>query len=276
MDISDQPTGGAAFWIILLLVSVIPIAYLSNWALHNDSIRAFVISAILMFFILLTLSLDFFKYLFPKGSSFSQNAFSLWLGIGLGTLLYFISSRSHFALFTIPKQQLLSQLSGQLPLFWDKYINTIGAAFTEEIMFLVSIPLVLFFILNWIGEKIELFKNPIFQTILVAAIVSPLFAIFHVGEAGLMSFFISAILFRSFLIISVQGDRLFNLIPFITLTVSFAVGFHMMNNVMVSGGISEFIKIMSSNIWGVVVLIFLSLTFVSSLIYLMKPFRKGL
>ena len=249
----EKDAGALVFWLILVAVALIPLLWLQVWAYQNVNMKAFVIGNIFVVFIVLTFAFDFEKRLYPSGSTFLSNSFSLSIGLLFGSLMGLLSSigeQSIFGLFTVSQQYLLSEISVQLPLFWATFANVVGAPVAEELLFLISIPTILFIIIEFIGSKYKVFKNPLVQTGIVAGVVGPLFAFFHVGNVALVGFIISAIVFRVLTIGLVHGDTKADILPFVSLIPAFAVGYHMSNNIMVSGGWSFFFQTMSLEIFG--------------------------
>jgi hypothetical protein len=269
-DKQEQVSGALVFWLVLIATAIIPLLYLQVWAYQNINMKAFIVGNIFVVFILFTFAFDFQKRLYPSKSSFLANCFSLTIGIGFGTILGFLSSlnqQSVLGLFTVSQQYLLSEISAQLPLFWSTFANTVGAPVAEELLFLISIPTILFIILEFAGRKYKLFKNALVQTAIVAGVVGPLFAFFHVGNIALFGFIISAIIFRVLTIAIVYGDQKSDLIPLISIIPAFGVGYHIANNVMSSGGWGFFIQTMFLDVFGIVFLSVLTIFLASGIWY---------
>lgn len=267
-------SGGQAFWIGWLLVALIPLAWLSNWGYQNGSLAAFAISVIFLLLIIITLALKLFTKLWQpnesedgstKTTTFSQQSLSAVLGGLFGILIIKLSQWTTFSLLALPRQEVLAALGGNLPLFWNKFVNVIGASFAEEMFFLVALPFLIFMILEWVGSVFSPAKNPWFQILVVSVIVGPLFAWFHVGSAGVVAFLIAAAIFRIVNIVFVHGDRLLNIVPFASLTISFSFFMHMFNNIWALGGFGEFLSVMATQPVGWVVIAFLSVTFIAAL-----------
>jgi len=257
--------GALAFWLILIAVALVPLLWLQVWAFQNLNMKAFVAGNIFIIFIILTFAFDFNKNLYPKKSSFSQNSLSFILGIIFGSLLGMLTNlnASIFAVFSVSQQYLLSEVSSQLPLFWSVFTNTIGAPVAEEMLFLISIPAIIFAIIVYVGARYKIFSNPLLQVLIVAAVVSPLFAFFHVGNLALTGFIISAMLFRTLAILFVYGDEKSNIVPVLAIIPAFGVGYHLANNVMSVGGWLFFVNTMMLEPFGFVVLFALAIFFLS-------------
>lgn len=261
----EQAIGALAFWLILIAVALVPLLWLQVWAYQNLNMKAFVVGNIFIIFIILTFAFDFNKHMYPEKSTFSQNALSFSLGCLLGTGLGWLTSinQSLFGVFTVSQQYLLSEVTAQLPLFWSTFANTIGAPVAEEMLFLITIPVILFTVMHYAGTKIKLFKNPLLQVMVVAGVAGPLFAFFHVGNVALMGFIISAILFRVMAVVFVHGDVKSNILPVVTIIPSFGVGYHASNNIMASGGWEFFVNTMMLEVFGWLVLIVFAVFFIA-------------
>jgi hypothetical protein len=113
------------------------------------------------------------------------------------------------------------------------------------------------------GKKYEIFNNDIVQIIIIIAVASSTFAIFHIGKTAFITFMISAIIFRTIMIIMVYGDYKFDILKGINLVAGFGVGSHIANNVLDTGFAQTWL-ILSTNlvvtliVIGVFGLIFLS------------------
>jgi len=267
---------GLIWWMIIISISIISLLYLDVWAFYNMNMKAFVSSTIFMLFIIIPFVFEMKKYLIPEGISFQKCAISYSLGLIISSLIGVLANirqtASIFSMFTITTQQLLSQVSSQLPLFWSKFIDTQGASTAEELIFMIAAPVILFSILNYIGKQTRLtfLSDARVQIPIVIAVVAPMFALFHVGNAVLVTFIISAIAFRAILLGLVWGDIKENLVPFLLIAPAFAVGFHQGNNIMATGGWSSFVSVMLTNPFGYAVLIFVGLNIASLLYFVFK------
>ena len=83
---------------------------------------------------------------------------------------------------------------------------------------------------------------------------------FHVGLVGTIPFLISVIVYRGMMGIFIFGDKLFNIIPFLTLAIGMEWGFHWMLNIQNYTGFINWVSIMLTNQLGVLALtVFVSL-----------------
>lgn len=161
-----------------------------------------------------------------------------------------------FNILGFQSQSVFSQAASQITdpvISWS--ITNIFAPVAEEAFFLIGIPLVFFGALAALAKDIKFLNNVWIQIGLVALIVSPIFALFHIQNQALTYFIIAAILFRAVMIIGVWGDKFRNLIPFYQASLVAAIAAHMANNINSSGGLSVAWKVLSSSILGWVILI---------------------
>lgn len=279
MKKKEENIGALAFWFIIIAMALIPLLWLQVWGYQNINMRAFVVGSLFVSFIVLTFAFDFSKHFYPAGSTFTENCLSFAIGIVFGTLFGALSAQSIFTLFTVSQQYLLSEITAQLPLFWSTFANTVGAPVAEELLFLVSIPAILFVIVGFVSTRFKLLSNPLLQVAIVAGVVGPLFAFFHVGNVALMGFIISAIFFRILMIGMVHGDMKSDIVPLIALIPSFAIGYHMANNVMAAGGWSQFVYIMQLEAFGWIALLVIFLFMIGGILgavnLLGKKKKKG-
>ena len=258
---AEENLGALVFWLVLVATAIVPLLWLQVWSYQSGNMKGFIVGNLFVGFIVMTFALDFQKRLYPSRSTFTQNCFSFAIGIGVGSLLGFLSSigqQSIFSLFTVSQQYLLSEITSQLPLFWATFANTFGAPVAEELLFLISIPTILFIILEFASKKIEVLKNALIQIAIVGGVVGPLFAFFHVGNIALVGFIISAIFFRVLVIGIVHGEEKADILPAISIIPAFGVGYHIANNVMYSGGWTFFFQVMLLEPFGFVVLFMIS------------------
>jgi len=150
----------------------------------------------------------------------------------------------NFAILNV-SEGLFAETAGILGGFFGYYLITVGAPVAEEFIFFIAFPGIFLGFLIALGKirALRIFANPILQTIIVIAITAPIFAAFHVGQAGLTAFFISAMVFRAILL-GVGTDIRQKFIPFVSAGLLFAIGGHMANNIQATGGIFVFIDMM--------------------------------
>ena len=282
--------GGMVFHILLLLIGIIPLFYLMVWGYQLTNMKAVVASILFFSFIIFFYTIFGFRELYISHSTFRQTSFSYVLGLVLAVVFGWIGRHFTFSLFTIPKQYLLSQISSQLPRFWEKIVNVDAASYSEEMLFLFALPALLAIIFTFIGKQAEKSKNPIFKNFrffkspfffipMVVLVVAPTFAGFHVGNLQLITFIISAIIFRSLLLVLVYGEKFSHdkFIPFISLVPAFGIGYHRGNNIMATGGVIDYIRVLlqtptnfMEHAFGLVILSFTIIAILASISYLLS------
>ncbi|MBU0924116.1 hypothetical protein KKG81_04465 [bacterium] len=278
----DENKTGSVFWIIFILMAFVGLAYLSIWGFHNDSLKAIALGtiymAILIFSIVatklevFTLEIDFLK----SCSSFTVG-FLLWFFIGAtikilgGEQTNFLYSA--FSAVKLPTSNLLAAVSGELPIFWEYYINDVTVPVIEELFWLLAIPILLIMAMEALSDydKLGWMGNKIFQFIIVVLVSSSTFAIFHVGSIQLLAFVIGAMIFRTTMLLMYWGDKYWDIIPFAVLLASFAVGAHTGNNISDSG-LMNFILVMKQNFYGWFVMAILGLVGVLGITNLIDKF----
>jgi len=149
------------------------------------------------------------------------------------------------------------------------YLITVAAPVAEELVFFVALPGILLAFLIGLAriKNLSFLQNPFLQTAIIIAIVAPMFAAFHVGQEGLLTFFITAMIFRG-IILAIGTDVRNDFIPFVSAGLLFAIGGHMANNIQATGGILNFVNVMAfgatslfETISGLLVLATLTITF---------------
>lgn len=174
-------------------------------------------------------------------------AYSFILGIVLWTL---ISASSALSSITITVQSsIFGSAAAAMPLFEEKFLLTIAAPLAEETAFTLGLPLVLFALFYTILKQFDI--NPenskalqFVLLVIIVAVSSITFAYFHVANISVIGFIIAAIIFRSIMITTTWADALFDAIPLATITFGFALGAHIANNVMATGGWIDFLQVM--------------------------------
>lgn len=261
---------GSIFWLIFILLSFSGLIYLGIWGFHNSSVKAIAISTIFSIIIIFSLVITRFK-VFDVETSFIKSCASYTWGFLLfvfiaGTIKVLQGGNFFFSIFSafqLPKQSLFATISGELPIFWDKYVNNFTIPVAEELFWLIALPIGVVWILNSLAQvdKLSWLDNNIVQLIFIIIISSVSFAIFHVGSIQLMAFIISAIVFRSVLIMMVYVDMKYDIFPALALLFSFGLGAHQANNIM-TDGLMNFIVVMQSNWFGVGLLFFMAIVIV--------------
>jgi len=132
--------------------------------------------------------------------------------------------------------------------FKGMFMNTVGAPVSEEIVFFVLMPLIFIYLMIDLADnykKLSFLRNKFVQLLIYVPIVAYLFAGFHIGQAGVTAFFISALIFRSILLVLGYDSRS-NIINGVFIGVLFAIGGHMANNIIQTGGLINWIQVMAS------------------------------
>lgn len=223
-------------------------------------------------------------------SSFYEESRDYWLGFGLFFFINLLATQ--FSLFQFSVLNIGGSIFSQAgevlgpDTFKGMLMNTVSAPLAEEIAFFFLIPLIFIFILTDIAKNYKSLKfldNMYVQFLIYAPITAYLFAGFHVGQEGVIAFFVSALIFRMILL-GLSLDSRKNIFNGVFVGVLFAIGGHMANNIVQSGGLIKWITIMASADpsrplemfagWGT--LIILGLTFVVFVFGTINRFRKKL
>ena len=258
----DINIGGSAFWILLILISLMGLSYLMLWSFHNNSVKGAIISTIFMTMIISGILLSRSK-IFDM-NSWSDNALSFTIGFGLWAILGTLFTRQSMLSVSIPKNYLFATISSELPVFTEMIINNFIVPISEELFWMIGIPFALISIMSAFGKKYEFMNNDILQIIVVIIIGSSTFAIFHIGKY-FIAFIISAIIFRTIMIIMVIGDYKFDLLKGINLVAGFSVGAHMSNNIMDTGFSKTWLILTQSIPVTVIVTIFFGVIFLTAI-----------
>ena len=217
-------------------------------------------------------------------ASWGDNALSFTLGFWLFFLLGSIfSSQSTISSVStvVPQNYLMATLSSKLPIFVELVLNNFIIPIAEEMFWMIGLPFALFSVMDNLGkwEKIEFFKNRVFQIIVVILVCSISFAYFHIGKL-LLGFIISSIIFRTILIGLVYGDMKFDIIKGVNLVAGFGVGSHMANNILDRGVANTWTVISQNSIVVTIIIVgFLGLIFITAINRILEFFfgdRKDL
>ena len=274
---------GSVFWIMQILLAVSGLMYLSIWGYHAGSLKAIIIATIFSLLIIFGIIFSKFEIFkleldFLKSCASYTWGFLLFMGIGGfikiaqgGNFFY-----AMFSTFQLPKQSLFATISGELPVFWDKYVNTMTIPLSEELFWLIGLPFGLIWMMNSISKtgRMSFMSNPYVQLIVTIIVSSLTFAIFHVGNSALLVFMISAMVFRTILIVFVYGDMRFDWFPGIAILPSFALGAHQANNIMAEG-LMNFIVVMKSEMFGIFVLLLLMIIIIIGILESVDQFIPG-
>lgn len=141
----------------------------------------------------------------------------------------------------MPQSMLMSSATAEIDPAYARFANVISASYTEEAFFIGGLPLALLLLLAGMG-----IKNRGVKYAIVLVLTSALFASFHVGEATFSAFWIAAFSFAML----VRGLSLFDfaadIVGGIAVLASFAIGAHVANNVVASGGIVDFARVVGA------------------------------
>lgn len=282
---------GLVFWVIWLLLAISSLFYIGIWGFHNNNSKAIALTAIFGMILLYNVGAAIVFLIFNKQKIVdlkeTYGKSCMWFTLGFFGWVVLIGMirviqgqnflYSVFSTLQLPKQSLFAGIVAQLPLFGEKFVNGVLIPFVEEGFWLIALIITLVWIfkaLSKVGGSFTVFENPIFQAILVVIISSASFAMFHVGNAGLITFIVSAIIFRTMLIAFVWGDLAFNLFSFATVLPAWALGVHVGNNVA-SDGIMNFLIVFSESWYGWLILLLFAQFFIVGFYTLFKPFFKG-
>jgi hypothetical protein len=144
----------------------------------------------------------------------------------------------------------------------------------EETLWIFAMPVVLFFLLEKVGTKYKFLNNKIIQLLIIVAITSITFFVFHVGKMNWI-FILPAISFRALTVLFVYGDQKLDIFKKLDVVPAFAVGCHIGNN-MATEGVGKVLAVYSTSIVGFMVIGFFVLIFGSALNYILGFFlRRG-
>lgn len=278
---SNEYKSGSIFWILFIMLSFSGLVYLGIWGFHNGSVKAIAISVIFSVLIIFSIIITRFE-IFKLEMDFLKSCQSFTIGFVFfmliaGFLRVMSGQKFLYSLFAplqLQKNSLFATISGELPLFWDKYVNNITIPIAEEMFWLIALPIATIWLMNSISKmsnKLQFFENNVFQLIAVIIISGGTFAIFHVGSVALMAFIISAMVFRTILLLFVQGDLKFGWFSALGILPSFAVGSHMANNMM-EEGLMNFLIILKSEAFGIGLIILFIIIFILGILEILDNF----
>ena len=258
----DITLGTSSFWITLILLSFIWLFYLVIWSFQNDNIRGTILFTVFFGMIIAGIILSRFK-MFSMGS-WSENSLAFTIGFLFWGLIQGFKPAATQAtteltvtsLFSLTQNQLFATIAGQLPQYIEVLMSGFVIPVAEEIFWMFAIPYGMFSILkaaskrklNLFGKKksLSFLKNMWLQILLVIAVGSTTFAFFHVGREAFIAFIIGAIIFRSIMVGVVYTEKAYDWLKNLEIFVSFAVGAHIVNNLLAGGGIGLAMDILKS------------------------------
>jgi hypothetical protein len=243
---------GSIFLIIFTLLSFVGLLYLGIWSAQQQNIYGVAVAFVFTTMVIGSIAITKGE-IFRLGSSWKKECvsftvfffiFFLWSKIGslIGTKSY--------NMFSMGQSSLFATISSKLPLFWEVFMNNIVIPFSEESVWLVGLPIMLFWIMDLAGrnEKLSFFANKYAQMVITIILCSVSFALFHVGNVMLIGFIISAIIFRTVLITIYWGDKRFNLFNHLTIFLSGGIGAHSGANFGATGIIFSVDALLSATI----------------------------
>jgi len=187
-------------------------------------------------------------------NSLGKDSLEFLIGFSAMSLLQAVGGVSIFSTYqfaTTATKGIFSQASEILGGVPGYLITTFGAPYSEELFFFIVVPVITIILINSLALY---FKLPILASIpvsqsIVILLTGSLFAAFHLGNEGITAFFIAAFVFRTILLVF-QIDLRQELVPIIVTGLLFAIGAHMANNIITTGGIIKFISMLLSGISG--------------------------
>ncbi len=189
-------------------------------------------------------------------STFSGHLHSFWIGIAVAVVIGIAGMITGFTIVSIP-QSVLATASEGLSTYDTILATTIMAPFNETFVFVghLLFSLVIVTILKRMVKLDEKTAN-IVLFLLFIVFSTATFYTFHVGLVGSVSFLIAVLVYRTLMGVFVLGDKLFNLIPFMTVALAFEFGFHFANNVISTVGFVQWALVMTTDWIGIVALLF--------------------
>jgi hypothetical protein len=270
LEFKDVYTSGSIFWLSLIAFSVFSFIYLGIKSVTVTNSILGVGVAVLF------LSIIFFSMIFV-GSSVLQNEKDITHSVlgffaGFGLMAFIINFKNIFQfsilnVFSVnSKQGLMALLSTQLTPAEDFRLNVINVPVAEELLWLITIPILVIFIMNITAKakRLEFFENKWFQLLMVCLVSGLSFAFFHVGQLTggydkyVVGFLVSAFVFRTVLLLLYVGDGEDNIIKWADVTASFALGIHIANNWLYEGFIKGF-QLLTQDFWGILFLTMLGI-----------------
>lgn len=251
--------GGSAFWIMLVLLGLMSLIFLLIWSFFNNSIQGAIVSLIFTVMIISGVLLSRLKVF--DLASWGANTFSFTLGF----FLYIVIGSLFGNQSIIGTNYLFATLSTTLPQIIDLVVNVFLVPIAEELVWMIGLPFSLITIMNMLGKRWSIWKQGWVQILVLIAICSSTFAVFHQGKL-LAAFVIASIVFRSVLIFLVYGEQKYNIIKGVNLVAAFSVGAHIANNLVYRGIDNVWILIKSNFLpVGLIIVVFFAIVFFSAI-----------
>lgn len=282
----NELRSGSVFWIVFILLAFTGLFYLGIWGFFQNSMKAIALSTIfgmVLIFGIVATKFEIFTYemnFFKSCAAFTAGFFIWFLIV---TIIKSLQSNqtalySIFSAAQLQKSGLFAVIAGELPVFWDYVVNNLTIPVVEELFWLITLPVLLIMVFDNLSGKISWMESKVFRITAILIVCGVSFAFFHIGKVALIGFMISAIIFRSILLIIYWGDRYWNLFPFTAMLASFAVGAHIGNNIA-DTGLTNFIVVMQSQALGWFLMALFALIFALGVYYMVRaviaPFKKS-
>jgi len=228
--------------ILFFLLFAFPLGYLTIWGLFNDQ---YTFNVAITFSLIGILAFNIIS-LYDKGFNnlLSPNFYISSLSFIFGSITYLIVSffgTITGSVTTFSISNILSTATKNIPPDWYIFVNSVGAGFGEEGLFLGAILIIVLIIQDAIPKRNNLYKSGIFTFFLYNLISIPLFLLYHAGRELTASFIIGGIIFRlivSSIVVFETTSKKIDLIPSVIIGISFAVGAHITNNLIQLGGLN--------------------------------------
>lgn len=260
---------GSVFWIVMISLAMIGLIYLGIWAYIESNLKAGMTALIYSIMILFSVVITRFS-IFSEPGSWGKNCF--WVSAGILLYIFLLNIGDFASSFAMTDTYLLSTLYPEMPMMLNTVLKTLIVPIAEEALWILAMPVVLFYILDMIGNKYKLFKNKLLQLLIIVAITSVTFFLFHVGNVRL-AFALPAISFRTLTVLFVYGDQKLNVFKMLDVIPAFAIGCHIGNNLVVEG-IQKTIAVYSTSVVGYLVMGFFVLIILSAINYIVGFFIK--
>lgn len=195
------------------------------------------------------------------------------IGLVLGIVASLALVLGKFSIFNPTRGfSVFSSAVPYLDAFNSSFITTIAAPLAEEMIFLLVVPLAVLGFADALskGLGVKFLANTNVKLVSAILVSSVAFLFFHVGLTENSSFVWALLIFRALLIAIIYGDLLFDWVPYVTLGVMAAVGFHIGNNVAATGGWLLWLQVMLTNGFGVAEVLLIASAFAIVLVRVLK------
>lgn len=260
----DFNIGSSIFWILISLIVFSGMIFLSVWAYQNNSVQGAMLA--LMFSIMNIFAIIFTRFKIFNIGTWSENSLSFTLGFTIWGLVGAIRGNL-LSVITTPTNQFFSTVAGEMPQLLDYLMTVFVIPFSEEMFWILGLPVALFTIMDVIAKKWSPAKNPFFQMAIIILVSGISFATFHIGKL-VWAFLISAFTFRAVLLTVVWSDMRYDVIKGLAIVASFGFGAHVANN-MFEWGFRQGLTLLITNFWtiGWIIFVLFGVIFLSGIIY---------